>query len=458
MKSNNPRVVKGLKQWLKPTNDKISITFEKNPDGSVGKMIKSEQKQAIIDPKITNKWDVEKLVRFLELNKINYIIYNRWLKPIFESGKDAKKGYNDKKLIQRFIVANKHLYPISKREYELLNRRKVHNINITDIKETVYKNLKEINEALDNNLISNISLDPGSVSRINDLDYHEILINKYVVLDPNNTDNGVLYIDTESYNTLQLFNKIGASFECNLSYNTFSHFYFICDKYKLWSHHCFTNKPKVLFINKPENFKDIEYTCQLDLIKAFSSCLMNLPKVPIINAKSFVRDFKRITYSGPGHSDNRYQGEPINRNYFYLIEDVMEDAAAYIQNGWTTGIRLSKILNDKKINIDYENYVQYFKISTVIEPVLVDNPFQDIIRRLLNTGDRSAKFIINKFIGAIQRTKYNNNQSLVFDNIINNEEATEAYNTGFQLFETLDKDSVLAFKVLNSTKKYRKHF
>lgn len=358
-------------------------------------------------------WTSTLLVDCLNLCKISYELYSQFGK-LLSTNKYNSIGH------LYFIVANNHIYRIDKLEKKLVLEYFNDKIDITNIKYIDSNNIKYFYE---NNQIKKIDIDF----------YHKKdYIKKVAITNEINSKQCTLYVNKYYFDCYNLYKDIDITVLLSYKFNDLYPLKSLCKKHKLFS--SFTskwNRPKPINISiNNENLEiiqkldnRIDYTnlsfeeftkeylnyekeeinnlVTLDLNKAYTSMLLELDDIPIINSRCIEKE---------------YNGEEIVKNNFYIIEEVDELINNIISVGYCSGYRLN------------DELIKYCKIVKVIEPKLYPNPFKKLIRSMLNKDELLTKTIINKFIGTCQIYERKEEEQLCeVEHIFNNVNESELY-------------------------------
>jgi len=311
---------------------------------------------------------VEECINFLDSYKISYIIFRYDLKIY-------KKNKFDKKKLLMAIIHNEHFQIITKKEKMIL-KEEGYDYEINNI---IYKdNLHEFVTQACYDISMPIKYSVGlSLKNKNDNNYYfrRALINK------------ILYVDDELLiETYKIYKEIfGENVPIKYNFKCYSPFIFIAKNNKLYSRFAdFLPKPKgVKFSNSKYNFHP--NLISIDKNKDYPYHLMMLDYLPIIDATCKFMDME---------VDHKF-----DKNNFYHIKrilrkDIMTTSTLGVfEVGWMTGHRL-------------HGYESYFVIDTYLTPILVQNPFKNIIPNFFDKDTTETKCLmkdaLNKFIGFMQ--------------------------------------------------------
>jgi len=299
-------------------------------------------------------WTVHRLINFLEDNNVNNEIYDQWWNKVSSFKQDEHRK------IWRFIVANRHLYPLETYEYKNLKKKD-------------YKNIKKIKLIKNNSLIHHVKqktrlewMNTNVIMDEEHEDIKEIILNRYI-------SNDVLYVDEKAFNAYKLYKELNMKILLSTNWSFTTPFFDIAEKNKLYSVFVSNwNTPKPVHMAIPSNNPNI---VQIDLNGAHTGAGINLEYFPVIDETCYVY---------------KYDGRDIEDTTFYYVKDVHPDYLDCVNNGVCSGYRLKHFKRFATI--------QYFQ-----EPKLYNNPFSKLLKEMANKDMSLTKFIFNIFIGCCQK-------------------------------------------------------
>jgi hypothetical protein len=352
---------------------------------------------------IENKdiWTVDDLKGIFGKSSRNFSITDQWFKN------EWKHTSNDDGVINRFVCANNHLYYITPTEYRLMKSKYYKSIPITKIEKIDVKKLN-MPELIKKSSIPSIKVN-----------MHTKEITNFV-------SDGVMYIDNDTAKAYDLFKKIGLidQMELTSKFTDMDPFIFVAKKNKLFSSVNQTmNKPKAIFINNSKDI-DVKNVFAIDRNIAYTYEFMTLPYIP----KMTSRNMEKI-----------YDNHPIIETNLYYIRHVSDDALLdYIKpHNWCSGYRLDAFK---------ENVV----ITKFIEPELIENPFCKIIKEMLAVDRNTTKFLVNKFIGYVQRIE----NVLTVDKIVCDKLFTSENEKELTDYIELEENLYLSYKIKTINKRF----
>lgn len=317
------------------------------------------------------QWTAKKIVSFLEDARLPYKIFRRDLTIYRENDKYSKRGKTFYS-----ILSNEHLYEVTKKEISLIKKMR----NETKIKEIKYcEDLEKL-------------IDEESITK-------QIHNHKFV----NDGDGGIitrvqieniLYVDDmELVESYKLFNKIlPYDFPIRFNYKLYDPLLFMCKQNKLYSFNSSLDKPSTMLFNNPEYNDRKEFMNCIDSNKNFISSILSLDY------------FGRTDLST--HINKLENNHKFNKYYLYHIKKFKLDPFGLLDIGWISGHRI-------------QNMIDYVIIDYYIKPILIKNPFKDIIKQMLDYNESLTKHIINIFVGVCQIIKYDSYKKCKF--FVNNE-------------------------------------
>lgn len=369
----------------------------------------NHSKTSIRNAKKIKTWTIQKLIEYCHLYKISYKFYNQSLKTLYEH-----KPNNKKKTLYA-ILSNEHIYPITKKELSTIRdniRSKgardaikygidnvsikyiedVHKYTIDNINKERLINYKiDIAETLNNNIyeVSDDDTSPDTVIIKQCLNIDEKTI--YT------TDNGM-------YNAFNLSKKIMPNIIISPDFKRHDILKFQATKYDLYSSftHFLPSVSPILY-NVPQ-LKNDNIKC-IDANKFYAHAMSTLEYVPVIRANSEIRDYN--------------EGHIFKKTNFYYVSHITRNTYNILKCGWTSGYRL-------------DPYKAFVKIDKYLEPTLKKNPFKNMICDMLKEDAKTAKNMINRFIGMMQINESTNTKTLLSINKIYNNQ-NEISNTCLEL-------------------------
>jgi len=324
---------------------------------------KSGYTKALKKAKLIKKWTIESFIEFCKNNNINYDIYDRLIISV-------EKNIQNKHRNTLFaIVSNQHIYPLNAKELGALKKMKFGKFEINSIK--FEQNIKRVIDKKDKEeVVKYINCKNTYNSMKREIKPY---INKVVI-------GNVLYSDDETLaKSYKLYKKIGIDFTIGTNYKLTSPLHYITEKFKL--HSTFTSfleGVKPILFNNPKETENVK--C-IDKNKDYSYILSTMKYIPVIS--SFTAP-KKIP-----------EGHVIYENNFYHVKKIKKNTFNIMRTGWCSGHRLKHFKNECIIDM-------------YIEPDLHENPFIDIIAKMMKEDGHVSKSIINRFVGQMQcKVKHN---------------------------------------------------
>jgi len=358
-------------------------------------------KKMLKDAKIKESWTVEELIIFLRKYTIPYKLYGRDLKKLYES------DYENKKKIKGFyaIVSNEHIYTTTKAELALL-KKDIYNKE--EIKKVVVSDniIQTIKDNRTKQKIYNLNADTEN---------EEVIISKAHM-------GNILYTDDkEIKESFDMTKKIIGNIPIPYTFKKEYMLNKIADKYDLKS--TFThniNKPKPFNYKNMLGISENDNIMCIDANKCYSSILMNLKYVPKITAEN---------------APQKYNNEEIIDYNFYHVSHLYRNTYGILYSGWMSGYRLKHFKDTAKI--DY-----------YIEPVLIENPYTEIIKEMYKYNKNISKSIINKFIGTMQLKKEPGREFITNYKLYNNLNEIEGN------YYTISNDMYIGYDIKEDNIKY----
>lgn len=331
--------------------------------------------------KIENKlnWTIDELTEWLEESKVSYICYYRTLKVYKEI-----KFKNRAKTAFRFIAANEHIYPVSKKEVSAMKKfvNKKHPID-----KIVYISPKKISKFVKEETTKNPILN----FRLGYCDKR-----KRRVLERVQIGNTLYLTDNELVKSYEIYSKVLGYLPIKFNYHIYDGFMYLAHKEKLFS--TFDDKiktPSSVFYNNTNIKKNL---IALDKNKAFSHALYKMNYIPVISSSTFVHEF--------------FKNDKVEDYHLYFVSKTLRNCKNFIMPGnWYPGFLIKKFTESVKI--------LYYRI-----PDLIKNPFQDTIKKALKLDSDISKRMINLFIGVCQ-IKASSEYTIYKDFSTNKIESTE---------------------------------
>lgn len=331
-------------------NNNCVVHYLKKFYGNTKGLIKVVKK--LDDTKI---FKVNELNEFLKTNNVPFKCYDQNLCLI--DSYIPKKIKSIKQFI--FIVSNEHIYPVTKKEISTLKK-------LSPNKRVPVDKIKHIDD-LDTFVKEKIKKEP--------------IIKFNVQMDMNDEEEFIYYIDRAQFkNTLyvkdktlvdiyKFITKIYGFFPLSFDFKAYSLLHYLSLKNGLYSSYdSHLSQGKCVTYNDPD--VKGEFTT-IDQVKSFCSALCSLPNIPVLNSTTPILD---------------YDNHEIEEETFYYVTEIKKQFYNTLKLGWTPGIQ---ILGEEK-NIVIEKYQK---------PILIPNPFIELIKTAFQKDEDLAKIIFNEFVG-----------------------------------------------------------
>lgn len=272
---------------------------------------------------------------YLQASKQSYNMYSQFNshKPLFSWKSKSKRAYKN------FIVANEHLYQITRNELAAMKKPSKSDIDLEDVR---------VFEPLDFE---------SKIAKKIRVNMKEKTVTSYI------SDN-VLYAPELTVKCYKMYKKITPEYKIDQGFTINSLLHKMFEPVRSTFCH-WLKAPRAINTSIAHTGPGAK---TIDANKSFSCAIMDLEYVPIFNART-----KIVKYDGNLKMTNFY--------------NVRSNDRLFGVSGWVSGYRLK--------NIEYT-------CTEMIVPELKHNPLRKIIREMLITDPQAAKLAINIFIGQLQ--------------------------------------------------------